>query len=194
MWWQSLRKQLEAAVNGALSVSLLQSTPIPLFLSGDTAITPSLLLSVLHSPPTLFFSFAPKFHLAVPVCQSLLLLFLCDFPHYPPSLFFSLCLSLSICLYAYSSLATAGCTSAHGRVHWVNWVVDMCLRAVGGGENRRGRGVVQKMLGVGGGEVGVQQGVGQLCQSPDSLLASPTSVVRLEGGAGGGSALTCSNL
>lgn len=59
MWWQSLRKQLEAAVNGALSVSLLQSTPIPLFLSRDTAITTSLLFSVLRSPPTVFFTFPP---------------------------------------------------------------------------------------------------------------------------------------
>jgi len=46
----------------------------------------------------------------------------------------------------------------------------------------------------GGAEQSVQQGVGQLCQSPVSLPASLTTVLRLGGGAGGGSALTCSNL
>lgn len=52
MSWQSQRKQLEAAANGALSVSLRLLMPVPLFPSGDTAIAASLLFSVLHSPPT----------------------------------------------------------------------------------------------------------------------------------------------
>lgn len=52
MSWQSQRKQLEAAVNGALSVSLRLLMPVPLFLSGDTALAASLLFPVLHSPPT----------------------------------------------------------------------------------------------------------------------------------------------
>lgn len=67
MWWQSPRKQLEAVVNGALSVSLLYSMPIPLFLSGDTAITLSFLFAVLHSPPTVFFTIVPTFHLSLPL-------------------------------------------------------------------------------------------------------------------------------
>lgn len=45
-----------------------------------------------------------------------------------------------------------------------------------------------------GAEQSVQQGVGQLCQSPDSLPASPTTAVRVGGGVEGGSALMCSNL
>ena len=44
----------------------------------------------------------------------------------------------------------------------------MCLRGVGGGENRGGRDDA-----LGGPEQSVQRGVGQLCQSPDSPPASP---------------------
>lgn len=58
MWWQSPRKQLEAAVNGPLSVSVFQSTPLTLLLFRDTVITPSLppadiLFAHLYFPPVL---------------------------------------------------------------------------------------------------------------------------------------------
>lgn len=51
------------------------------------------------------------------------------------------------------------------------------------------------MEGKTGGVGGVQQGVGQLCQSPDNPPASPDySAETQEEELRGGSALTCSNL
>ena len=124
MWWQSLRKQLEAAVNGALSVSLLQSTPIPLFLSGETAITPSPLLSVLHSPLTLYFTFTPKLHVPQPfhssdLCfcsSSLISHFIIHLSSFLSLPILSICAALPLQLFCYRPLHQCSPRSASGKL------------------------------------------------------------------------------
>ena len=162
---------------------------MPLFLSGDTAITPSLLFSLLLSPPPVFFfcllpnsiqcnrSSPPIFAFALP-------------PSISPSLHLSVFPVLFICaaFTPFTSLATARCTSAHPGVRWVNWVVDMCLRGAGGGGNS---GAWRVWGGWAVSAAGSRAAVSKPWQS--GCLADYTAV-RLGGGAGGGSALTCSNL
>lgn len=154
MWWQSLGKQLEAAVNGALSVFYWRRRLFLYSSPGTQLSLPLFLFSVLRFSSHFFFPLSlPKFHPLEPF-RCFLLTFLLWFPD------FILHLS-TVSVYPLLS------ASASRGVDRANWVVDMCLGAVGGGENNGVCGSAE----AGRAEQSVQRGVGQRCQSPDNLPA-----------------------
>lgn len=126
MWWQCLRKQLEAAVNGALSVSLLYSVPIPLFLSGDTAMTPSFLFWFPISSLCVLYYFAPKFSLLQSSSLTLIS---------PSSLLFVLSMNLlfSFVLICYCPLYQYSLSSAVGKLDCGHVSEKMWEKTIWGG-------------------------------------------------------------